>query len=114
MTRRGIPTGPVIWYLREWMAVQGFTKQAALAKQTGWSKAKMSALYNYEQDFNSRALEEAARALGIAPFELLMHPDDAFALRRLRKDAIQIVHDVQTDVWRRQPPADHVPASKCR
>jgi transcriptional regulator with XRE-family HTH domain len=96
MARRGIPAGPSIWYLREWMAAKGMKgrgAQAKMMKLTDWSKATMSQLYNGQQDFSPKILKEAADALGIEPHELLMLPDRAMALRRLRADALRIVAD---------------------
>lgn len=57
--------------------------QVEMMNRTGWSKAKMSQLYNDKQDFNSVVLQEAAVALNCAPHELLMHPDDAMRMRRM-------------------------------
>lgn len=94
MARRGIPKSPVRWYLREWMAACDMGKRGGQTKMrelTGWSPATMSQLYNNQQDYNSKILEEAAAALGIEPFELLIPPDRAMALRKLRETAAQIV-----------------------
>lgn len=93
MARRGIPKTPPLWYLREWMQAKGVTKQADMMKLAGWSKATMSQLYNGKQDFSPKILKEAAHALGVQPYELLMHPDQAMAMMRLRKDALRIVAD---------------------
>ena len=82
MTRRGIPKGPSTWYLREWMAARNLA---------GWSKATMSALYNHKQDFSPKILKEAAAALGVEPFELLLPPEQANALRALRQHALRVV-----------------------
>ncbi len=95
MARRGIPKGPVIWYLREWMASKDIVKQTQMMKRTGWSKAKMSQLYNAQQDFNSEILIEAANALHIHPYELLMHPDAANHLRTLQKTGLAIAADTK-------------------
>jgi len=94
MARRGIPKEPSFWYLREWMAAKGMKGRGAQAKMrelTGWPRATMSDLYNHRQDFSPKILKEAAEALGVEPYELLMHPDHAMALLRLRKDALTIV-----------------------
>lgn len=93
MARRGIPKGPVIWFLPEWMRVADVQTQTEMMEKTGWSKAKMSQLYNGKQDINSQVLLEAALALNAKPFELLMPPADAMAIRQLRKTAIQIAAD---------------------
>lgn len=96
MTRRGIPT-QINWFLREWMEItDAFSGRGGLErmrKETGWSKATMSQLYNNKQDYSPKILNEAARALHVEPFELLMKPERAMALRRQVAAAIQIVAD---------------------
>lgn len=91
MARRGVPT-QINWYLREWLNMLG-KSQADMIKLTGWSKATMSQLYNNKQDYNPKVVNEAAAALKVEPFELLMRPERAMALRRQREAALQIVHD---------------------
>lgn len=93
MARRGIPKNPPAWYLPEWMRACGVETQAAMMEKTGWSKAKMSQLYTGKQDFNSEILRETAQALGVERHELLLPPEVAMAIRRLRQAAVQIVHD---------------------
>lgn len=99
MARRGIPK-EISWYLPEWMTTQGITKQTDMMERTGWSKATMSQLYNGKQDFSPKILAEAAKALNVERYELLMHPDLAMAYRRLRQDALRIVEAAPA------PPAD--------
>ena len=93
MARRGIPKGPVLWFLPEWMRAANIETQADMMEKTGWSKAKMSQLYNAKQDFNSEILAEAATALNARPYELLMPPEDAMAIRQMRRTALQIAAD---------------------
>ena len=96
MARRGVPKGPVNWFLKEWMDSAGLSGRGAQARMmelTGWSKATMSQLYNGDQDYSPKVVNEAAAALKCNPYELLMHPDMAFALRRQREDALRIVAD---------------------
>lgn len=97
MARRGIPTGAISWYLPEWMAARGMEGRGAQTKMrelTGWSRATMSQLYNGDQDFSPKILAEAAQALKCETYELLMHPDRAMSLRRMREDALRIVADM--------------------
>jgi transcriptional regulator with XRE-family HTH domain len=111
MARRGKPKGVVPWYLPEWMAacdLKGRGAQAKMMELTGWSKATMSQLYNGGQDFSPKILAETAAALKCEPFELLMHPDAAMAIRRIRQDALRIVEDSTP------PPAPEQPAQKKR
>lgn len=94
MARRGIPNGQVNWYLREWMVacgLEGRGAQSRMSELTGWSKATMSQLYNGTQDYSPKIIAEAAKALKVADFELLMHPDRAMALRQLQASAERIV-----------------------
>ena len=96
MARRGTQDRPVMWYLREWMDacnIKGRGAQTRMRELTGWSKATMSQLYNDDQDFSPKILREAADALNAEPYELLMHPDLAHALRRQREDSLRIVRD---------------------
>lgn len=96
MARRGVPN-QVNWYLREWMdateAFKGRGGQERMRKETGWSKATMSQLYNNKQDFSPKIINEAAKALSVETWELLMPPERAMAIRRIRQDALRIVED---------------------
>lgn len=67
--------------------------QADMIKLTGWSKATASQLYNNKQDYNPAIVNVAAKALKVEPFELLMRPERAMALRRQREAALQIAAD---------------------
>lgn len=77
------------WYLRHWLETL-HTSQADLERVTGWDKRKTSFLVSGKQPYKRETVNQAAFALNIEPFELLMHPDDAFALRRLRDTALRI------------------------
>ncbi len=92
MARRGIPKR-VNWYLVEWMASHGMAGRGAQARMmelTGWTKATMSQLYNGEQDYSPKIVNEAAAALNVRPWELLMHPEEAMAIRQLVVQAKRI------------------------
>jgi len=78
------------WYLKEWLAATN-TSQADLVRLTDYPKAKVSDLVNGKQRYNRDILNDVAHALNIRPHELLMHPDDAMALRRMRALAEQMV-----------------------
>lgn len=93
MARRGIPKKPPAWFLREWMVAAGVKKQSDMMRLTGWSKATMSQLYNGLQDISTPVLVAASSALNCDPAELLMHPERAMAIRRLRETAAVIVSD---------------------
>lgn len=93
MARRGIPV-QINWYLKEWMDALK-VNQAEMVRRTSWSKASASQLYNNKQDYSPKVVNEAALALNVAPYELLMKPETAMALRRLRQDALQVVRDTK-------------------
>ncbi len=92
MARRGIPKGPINWYLREWMDLLG-VRQRDMVERAGWSKASASQLYTGVQDYSPKIVNEAAVALNLEPFELLMRPERAMAYRRQREAAIQLVQE---------------------
>jgi hypothetical protein len=89
------------WYLREWVDASPVSI-SELRERTGWTHRIASQLVNRKLRWNRDHLSEAAFALHVEPFELLMHPDDAFALRRLRSDALKIAAD-DRQIWREQP-----------
>lgn len=78
------------WYLKEWLATLG-KKQSDIVKDLDWNKAKISLMVNGKQAYTREEVNELAAYLNISPHELLMHPEDAMALRQLRASARQIV-----------------------
>jgi hypothetical protein len=78
------------WHLRDWLAYFG-KRQADLIKELGWDKARTSFVFNGKQSYRREIVNEIAAWLNIRPPELLMHPTEAIALRRLRETAAQIV-----------------------
>jgi hypothetical protein len=70
------------WYLKEWLKATD-TSQAELVRRTDYPKAKVSDLVTGKQRYNRDILNDIATALNLYPYELLMHPDDAFAQRRM-------------------------------
>lgn len=84
------------WYLKEWLATLR-KKQADIARDLDWNKARVSLMIRGEQQYNRDAVNELAAYLNIRPHELLMHPDDAMALRRLRENAIKIAAEAPKD-----------------
>jgi transcriptional regulator with XRE-family HTH domain len=78
------------WYLKEWLAATG-TSQAELGRRTDYPKAKVSDLVLGKQRYNRDILNDIAHALNVQPYELLMHPADAMAQRRLKIAAKEIV-----------------------
>lgn len=98
MARRGIPKdGKVNWYLREWMDMLG-VRQRDMIERCDWSKATASQLYSGVQDYSPRLVNEAALALNLAPYELLMKPSEALALRKLRAAGKEIADQSLDDL----------------
>lgn len=113
MARRGIPKGPISWYLPEWMeacGLKGRGAQAKMSKLTGWSKATMSQLYNGTQDYSPAVIRTAATALSVREYELLMHPDEAMMIRR----ALKAIREVQLAPVANEPPATEDDLKKVR
>lgn len=104
MAKKSRPVLNVGWFLPEWMDTLR-VRQADMVERAGWSKTTASLLYNRQQDYSPRLIEEAAVALNIAPFELLLHPDDAMAIRRMRESAVVIAADRRHSFT--PAPADH-------
>ena len=85
------------WHLQEWLAHFG-KRQVSLVNELGWDKARASFVWNGRQPYRRPLVNEVARWLGIRPFELLMPPREALALRRLRNTALAIAAEDQS--WR--------------
>lgn len=66
-------------------------RQADLVNELGWLKARASKIWNSQIGYRRDTVAEIAEWLGIRPYELLMHPREAEALRRLRSTAAAIV-----------------------
>lgn len=78
------------WYLKEWMDHLG-KRQSSLVSELGWLKGRASKFYHGQHSYRREIVNELAAWLGIAPYELLMPPADALAIRRLRETAAEIV-----------------------
>lgn len=78
------------WYLTDWLKTL-HVSQAELGRRTDYPKAKVSDLVTGKQRYNRDILNDIANALNIKPHELLMHPSDAMAIRRMRILAEQMV-----------------------
>ena len=94
------------WFLKEWLAATG-KKQADIVRDLDWNKAKVSLMVNLKQAYTREEVNELAEYLNIRPHELLMHPEDAFVLRRLKADMIRLAHETE-DAERREPPRKKV------
>lgn len=91
----------------------GLNGRGALTKMcelTGWSKATMSQLYNGKQDYSPAVVNAAAAALKAEPYELLMPPERAFAIRR----ALASIREIQSIQDDPEPPILDEPMWKVR
>lgn len=80
------------WYLRDWMAAQEPPKrQADLIRELDWPRAKASEVFNGRQRYNRDMVNQIAAWLHLKPYELMMHPSEAMAIRGLRRQAAAIV-----------------------
>lgn len=77
------------WYFAEWASHRG-KKQADAQRELGWSRSTASGLWNGTQRYTQERVDEASVWLGVAPYELLMPPEEAVALRGLRDSAYAI------------------------
>ena len=92
------------WHLQEWMRHFG-KRQASLTNELGWTKGRANYIWHSQSPYNRDLVGEISAWLGIKPFELLMSPAEALALRRLRETAAIIVaeHGATYDT---APPAE--------
>ena len=80
---------PHDWYFKDWCDQCG-KKQADLVADLGWNISKASLFWNGKQRYHREDVNEIAAYLGVMPFELLLHPEEANAIKRLRVSARQI------------------------
>lgn len=109
MPRKSVPTttiGPD-WFLQDWMKTQR-TIAADIARETGWAKSRVSEIVNGQTNYYREIVNELARVLRIQPFELLMHPDAAFAIRRLQDTALQIAAEPRVPFSPAEPETDRL------
>lgn len=77
------------WHLRDWMTFRG-KRQSALVNELGWTKNRAHLVWHGKQPYTREDVNTVSAWLGIEPFELLMAPPDAMALRAIRQSALQI------------------------
>lgn len=77
------------WHLKDWM-VHFKKRQSSLINELGWDKAKANFYFHSKRPYRREVVNEISRWLGIRPYELLMPPAEALALRRLRESAVVI------------------------
>lgn len=77
------------WFLHEWFATQGL-KQNDLVTKLDYPKNTANRLWHGLQPYRRDHIEAIAALLNIDPSELLMHPEDAMALRRLKSAIAEV------------------------
>ena len=82
------------WYLKEWLKATD-RKQSDIVSDLDWNKSRVSLMVACKQQYTRDAVNELSAYLNIKPHELLMHPQEAMALRNLYDDAIRIVASVK-------------------
>jgi hypothetical protein len=95
------------WYLAEW-AIERQKRQADAIRDLGWSRSSASDLWTGKQRYTQDHVDEVARWLGIAPYELLMPPAEAMWLRRLRDVVAIAAEDGRPFDHERTPRKAHV------
>lgn len=102
------------WFLVAWAKALG-RKQADFVRDLGWNKSKASLVWRGEQPYTRDMVNEVAAYLNLQPYELLMHPADANAIKRFR-DSAKTIASVQmaADVSREYipPPAAKLVVAK--
>ncbi len=80
------------WFFSEWLKASG-KRQRDVVQDLDWNKSKVSLMARGLQPYTREEVNELATYLNIRPHELLMHPDDAHAMRRLRAEMIRLAHE---------------------
>ena len=78
------------WYLPEWMDTLQ-VKQSALAKACDWNGSTMHGIYHGRTEYYREIVNLISKQLNIEPYELLMPPDRAMAIRQFLASAETIV-----------------------
>lgn len=94
------------WYLAEWLDSLHI-KQADLSRLTDWDKRKTSFLVSGKQPYKREDVNDAAFALNLQPFELLMPPERAMALRQLHASSLTIAAETKSP-YSPEPPQESV------
>lgn len=85
------------WYFSQWLAY--FDKsQADVVEALDWNKSKVSLFASGKQRYHRDDINQLASFLNLEPFELLLPPERAMAMRQYRASAERIVtiaHDAE-------------------
>lgn len=99
------------WYLKEWLLnLRGRAGGAWFEAETGYTHRIANQLINRKIRWNRDHLMLAAKTLQVYPWELLMHPDEANQIKRLRaavdeEARLQLVADSRAS-FSAAPPED--------
>lgn len=85
-------------------------KAADIVRATDWPKSKVSELVTGKQPYKRDIVNELARVFHIRAFELLMHPEDAYAIRRWRDAAVTLAAESAPDT--EEEPEVHRPSRR--
>lgn len=77
------------WYLQDWFASLGMI-QRDLVTKLDYPPATANALWHGVQRYRRDHIADVSALLNIEPWELLMHPEEAMALRRLRSAIAEV------------------------
>jgi transcriptional regulator with PAS, ATPase and Fis domain len=89
------------WYLKEWLDTLECTV-TQLRERTEWTHRIASQLVNRKPRWNRDHLSQAATALHLDAWELLMHPSDAMEVRQLRSQVLRAA-EKRTDYAAEKP-----------
>ncbi len=82
------------WYLRDWMtSLEIRFPHAWLQKHLDWSDGKASNVLSGKKRYDKDIVNAVSAALQIEPFELLMSPALANAIRAMRQQAPKLAAD---------------------
>ena len=95
---------PADWFLRDWAKRLG-KRQADLVNTLGWTKNSAFKVWHGRQPYSRKTVNQISAWLGIQPYELLMPPERAMALRRLKESAAMIVAEASNEYEGPPPPA---------
>ena len=93
------------WFLREWFATAGL-KQNDLVTKLDLPKNTAHRLWHGLQPYRRDHVEQIAALLNIHPYELLMPPEEAMGLRRLRSAIAEVAAPAADSA---RPTADALP-----
>ena len=77
------------WYLQEWFTTLGLI-QRDLVTKLDYPPATANALWHGVQRYRRDHIQDVSALLQIQPYELLMAPEEAMALRRLRSAIAEV------------------------